>query len=103
MELDKKPVDHILDHLTRDKSSERLVAFDLYNKGRDPYDNYLLLVTPSTALSLDLDRDQAEDLIDVLRNAYELDGRQNDQWACNYRCYNPPSHDLPAQTKKRKR
>ena len=82
MEFDTKPVEHILRHLVRDKSTEPLVAFDIYNEGEHPYDNRLLLITPRTALSIDLDRDQAEDLIDVLRSAYELDGVTNDQWAC---------------------
>jgi hypothetical protein len=105
---DTEPVTHILHHLTHDKSSERLVAFDVSNKGKDPYDNHLLLVTPSTALSLDLDREQAADLIEVLRNAFELDGVQNDAWACSYRCYNLPSwydrsYDLPSKSKKRKK
>jgi hypothetical protein len=81
-----KPVTHVLRHLTRDKSSEPLVAFDVSNKGKHPYDNRLLLITPGTALALDLDRDQAADVIDVLRIAFELDGAQNDPWACNYRC-----------------
>ena len=44
MEFDTNPVTHILDHLARDKSSERLAAFEVYNGGNDPYDNYLLLI-----------------------------------------------------------
>jgi hypothetical protein len=106
MEFDTKPVTHILHHLTRDKSSEPLVAFEVYNKDHDPYDNDLLLITPSTALSLDLNRDQAADLIEVLRNAFELDGAQNGEWECNYRCYDLPSYhspSLPSKSKKRKR
>jgi hypothetical protein len=91
MEFDTEPVTHILHHLTRDKSSEPLVAFEAYNKGDHQYDNHLLLVTPSTALSVHLNREQAADLIDVLRVTFELDGAENGEWECNYRCYDLPS------------
>jgi hypothetical protein len=105
MDLDTKPVTHILGHFARDKSSERLVAFEVYNKGHDHYDNYLLLITPGTALSVELDREQAEDLIDVLRNTFALEGADGG-WDCTYRCYDLPSHDVdsvPSKSKKRKR
>ena len=104
MEFDTEPVEHILSHLVRGKSSEPLVAFDVCNKGDHCYDNRLLLVTPGTVLSLDLDRDQAKDLISVLRTAYELDGVENHGWNCTYRCYELPSHSMKtAPSKSRKR
>jgi hypothetical protein len=103
--FNRKPATHILHHLIRDKSGEPLVAFQAYNRGEHQYDNHLLLVTPSTALSVDLDREQAADLIDVLRVAFELDGAVNGEWECNYRCYALPSHDVdsPSRSKKRKK
>lgn len=105
-EFNRKPATHILHHLIRDKLSEPLVAFEVYNKGDHQYDNHLLLVTPSTSLSMDLNREQAEDLIDVLRIVFELDGAENGEWECNYRCYKLPSchsPSLPPGLKKRKR
>ena len=45
MYFDPEPVEHILSHLVRGKSSEPLVAFDVSNKGDHPHDNRLLLVT----------------------------------------------------------
>lgn len=106
MYFDPEPVEHILSHLVRGKSSEPLVAFDVSNKGDHPHDNRLLLVTPGTVISLDLYRDQAKDLIEVLRTAYELDGVEDGGWNCTYRCYDLPSHSVetaPSKSKKRKK
>jgi hypothetical protein len=111
MEFDTEPtITHIMDHLIRDKirdkSTERLIAFKTYNEDLEQYDHCLLLVTPSTSLSLELDREQAEDLIDVLRNAFELDGGRNEQYACKEAYYDLPSPSPPSsssRSKKRKK
>jgi hypothetical protein len=110
MEFDAKPVTHIMDHLIhdriRDKSSERLIAFKTYNEDLDQYDHCLLLVTPNSAVTVYLDREQAKDLIDTLRNAFELDGGRNEQYACKEGYYSlplPHSPSLSSRAKKRKR